>query len=530
MFQTIFNMILMMSIVGTIIYMTAYLLRAITMKIFDSTWHLWMTCVTLLFFLLPISLLLDVLKMDVLSFFVSPGKVPSVIFKLGEGNYIESGMASLDVLLISNTQRADFIFYKALLEKSVVFIKYIWISGVLIFSMLNFKRYREFKKIIKRSRLIGDGFVHDVLSASKQEIGISRKITLLENKFLGTPILMGLFKPQIVLPKVEIEAFELEYVFSHECIHLKRGHLWIKALLILVGIIHWFNPLCLLLKRDVNRLCELSCDEELVEKIHYNERKKYAQTIISMLDKRIGMSGIVYSALNENTQNLKERLSKILEYRKPKKGMRFFSVFVALIIALLSVPVSSAVAYRSPEPVMDGRIQSSGDLSDALFDLEKLHPDGESAQAGFFMPTSPLKETEEMNFQWPLPRSNYVTSPFGTQHHPVTNEERFHSGVDVAAEKGADIVAAGSGEVIFSEWHDDYGYTIRIKHNDVYSTAYAHCSKLLVKAGDLVKAGQKIAEVGSTGKSTGPHLHFEITKDGELQDPLTYVNFQEHVN
>lgn len=519
MFQTLVNTILIMSVVGTIIYMVAYLLRSITMNFFDSTWHLYMTCITLLVFLLPISLVLNALKIDLLGFFTYSEKI---IIQMGEGNYLENGMASLDVLLTSSNQSAAYLFYKALLENFVIWIKYIWISGVLVFSVLNLKHYIAFKKVVSSSYLIEDNLVQEVLNACKREIGVSRNIEISENKTLGTPILMGLFKSQIILPEGTLQASELELIFSHECIHLKRGHLWVKTLLICVSVIHWFNPLCLLLRKDVNRLCELACDEELVEKINYNERKKYAETIISMLDKRVGASGIVCSALSESSKNLKERLSKIFEYKKPKKGMRLLSLGVALSIVLLSVPVSGAVAHRVTNTFERNTLQTP--VQDTIMEMHPVQVKGGDEVDEDSILASLPEANSDITLSWPIPSSKYVTAPFGKRYHPVSKEEFMHSGVDIAAQKGTEIVAAGSGEVIYSEWNDNFGYTIRIKHDDVYSTAYAHCSKLLVKSGDIVKSGQKIAEVGSTGKSTGPHLHFEVTKEGEIQDPLTYVN------
>lgn len=124
-------------------------------------------------------------------------------------------------------------------------------------------------------------------------------------------------------------------------------------------------------------------------------------------------------------------------------------------------------------------------------------------------------------FCWPLPEYSIITSKFGPRWG--TN----HNGIDISGSGvyGADIVAADGGEVILAqEDNSGYGKHIIIDHGNGYQTQYAHCSELFVSAGDKVNCGQRIAAVGSTGNSTGPHLHFEIIKNNEKTDPLIYLD------
>lgn len=125
-------------------------------------------------------------------------------------------------------------------------------------------------------------------------------------------------------------------------------------------------------------------------------------------------------------------------------------------------------------------------------------------------------------FTWPLAVDGTITSRFGTRKDPISGEIKTHGGTDIASATGTSILAAADGTVISATWHNSYGYYVKIKHNDTYSTLYAHCTALLVSAGQTVKQGQVIAQVGSTGYSTGPHLHLEVIQNGVRVDTLRF--------
>lgn len=121
------------------------------------------------------------------------------------------------------------------------------------------------------------------------------------------------------------------------------------------------------------------------------------------------------------------------------------------------------------------------------------------------------------------PTKGRLSSTFGNRKNPFGRGIKFHYGIDIANSIGTDIWAAGSGRVVFSGYKAGYGNTIIIDHGNGYKSYYAHNSKLLVNRGDRVEKGQLIAKMGNTGRSTGPHLHFEIHKDGKAIDPLTVL-------
>ncbi|MBR6025903.1 MAG: M23 family metallopeptidase, partial [Firmicutes bacterium] len=102
---------------------------------------------------------------------------------------------------------------------------------------------------------------------------------------------------------------------------------------------------------------------------------------------------------------------------------------------------------------------------------------------------------------------------------------RQHKGIDLANSTGTKIYAADGGVVTFAGWENGYGYVVKIDHGGLYETVYAHCSKIIVSQGEKVYQGQNIALVGSTGNSTGPHLHFEIWYNKNYKDPEDYLDF-----
>jgi len=126
-------------------------------------------------------------------------------------------------------------------------------------------------------------------------------------------------------------------------------------------------------------------------------------------------------------------------------------------------------------------------------------------------------------FTWPAPGYKRITSPFGNRLHPILRTYRFHSGIDIGAPMSSTIVAADSGRVIETAWHGAYGNVVMVNHGNGLVTLYAHLSKFLKKEGDYVKKGDPIAKSGSTGWSTGPHLHFEVRLNGDPVNPSKYV-------
>jgi len=159
--------------------------------------------------------------------------------------------------------------------------------------------------------------------------------------------------------------------------------------------------------------------------------------------------------------------------------------------------------------LLDRLVQEVNQRSDQLGVLEALLV--ESSANRKFLPTLlPIID-------------GFFSSNFGNRIDPFTGQQSFHEGIDFPALAGTPIVAAASGKVVFAEWHPQYGKMVEIDHGNGLVSRYAHASRLFVKEGELVVRGQRIASVGSTGRSTGPHLHFEVRLNGIPQNPARFL-------
>ncbi len=155
---------------------------------------------------------------------------------------------------------------------------------------------------------------------------------------------------------------------------------------------------------------------------------------------------------------------------------------------------------------------------------EELHDDTKAEPFRIPPPSYCSYEKINIGFEYKTPLYGVITSKFGYRDHPIINDASFHTGLDIAAKKGTAIGAFADGTVLEAGRNSTYGNYLLIEHTGGIRSFYGHNSKLSVKKGQKVKIGQKIAEVGSTGMSTGPHLHFEVRKGTTRLDPALYIS------
>lgn len=171
----------------------------------------------------------------------------------------------------------------------------------------------------------------------------------------------------------------------------------------------------------------------------------------------------------------------------------------------------SSMYHESPDvqSVLDQLADRIDDRTQQLKLLEKLMMN-RSVDSNALLDFMPVHE-------------GYITSGFGRRSDPITGRIAMHTGLDFAAPRGTAIYAVGAGVVTFSARNGAYGNMVEIAHGDGYKTRYAHAHTLMVEVGDLVSKGQQIATVGSTGRSTGPHLHLEVYRNGMAVNPARYI-------
>ena len=191
---------------------------------------------------------------------------------------------------------------------------------------------------------------------------------------------------------------------------------------------------------------------------------------------------------------------------------------------LAGLPQDSVAAFLGDHPTDSSAIQREGLASHPS--LEILIRRANSLAASFAEVSDTLSQHAERLSHIPsiMPTAGWLSSAFSrSRFHPILHIARPHEGIDVSAPMGAPIVAPAAGTVTMVTVQTGYGNVLELDHGDGIVTKYAHCSRIVVRVGQRVKRGQVIANVGNTGLSTGPHLHYEIHVNGKVVDPLTYV-------
>ncbi|MDD4493207.1 MAG: peptidoglycan DD-metalloendopeptidase family protein [Eubacteriales bacterium] len=267
-----------------------------------------------------------------------------------------------------------------------------------------------------------------------------------------------------------------------------------------------------------------------VEKLKQRLRIMYEYSTSSVLDILFESKNILdfferlelMSSIAEENERLIEEvkvLKRDIDYKKYVKEME-----------LTDLDALSKSQNGRIEGLLASRDQVSREIQNQNSYKKKLEKDLEDFKKDQAKVTQLIKEYQSKakyaggTMAWPLPSDYNVYSPFGMRPHPILKVNKMHTGVDIGGKHGASIVAANSGTVISAGWRGGYGYCVIIDHGSLNSrtitTLYAHCSKILVKSGAKVTKGQIIAKVGSTGQSTGPHLHFEVRENGEPVNPI----------
>lgn len=521
MINIIFNIVLSMSIIGGCLSILIFIMKAVTIRLFSAKWNYYIAFATILFFLFPVGLFIE--------------NIPDELIKDNFSQYnfqIEDPQGNLDShknkenaggnqnTYTIHIQQGNDINQKSnmnIFRLALPYLSYVWLLGFLIFIVYRIIWYAKFKrKLLKTSFLIEEGISYEVFQRQKKKMGINQSIILCSNDRINTPILIGLIKSYVIIPEVEMNNCELRNIFHHELIHYKRKDLYLKVIVLVANAIHWFNPTIYKISEYMDEFCELSCDEKLIQYMSIEERRFYGETILNLLDRIANNQISIYTTLCKTRKSVKRRLELIMKKKKYSKKIIAISIFICTVFLITGT-------------VLAHKVTSSLEISQVKY--QKQDEENTLPVEEFFAELAEKQERiiEEKDIAMLMnPVSlGHITSPYGERINPITGEKLVHFGIDLAAQEGTDIVAAQHGKVIATHEElggfDSYGNYIILAHDDGTASLYAHCSRLIVKLGDRVKKGEKIAEVGSTGYATGPHCHFEFRVNGDAIDPIPYM-------
>ena len=507
------------TIVGSVVFFVLIALCPITTKVFSKAWHYYCLLVPLFFLLggtqaavrladlLPQAEQSGYLAMPIAIRYETPPDFTRELFRLPEASGLVNtpiiGAEAEEGYAISSSITSILLPH---LEAITPLILSFWALGAAVFIAISTKEYLQYRHLIIQNA---------------RSVDINSEIPIVVSIAAHTPMLMGLLRPVIVLPDMYFSDEELEMILAHEMVHFRRKDLLVKMLMLVVNAAHWFNPAVYMLNNQLDTMCELSCDEKVVEEMDTQRRKFYGETVLQVLrhsTAQIGLVGNVAFATNlcNSKKKFKRRLINMMNTKKMKKSVVALALVTSLLVVgggfVVSGMIDSAMpnvpAWSDETPSDDVAETYAPSIALSFQALEQEEPQEKAAVRA--------------QFAWPLGEHVRVTAPFGVVTNPITGRDEFHSGIDIPAPYGTPILAAMDGYVAFVGWQDGNGYSVFIDHGNGYSTLYAHASRISVNEGQLVNQGETIAFVGSTGRSTGYHLHFEVRSGGVAVDPYAY--------
>ena len=211
---------------------------------------------------------------------------------------------------------------------------FIWSALALVLFVRKVTVYQGFIQYIKAgNKEVSDIKILNLLSDCEEKLNIKTRVELSCNPLIASPMLIGFFRPRIILPVGELEDKELSYIFVHELTHYKQRDMFYKWLIQIVVCVHWFNPFVYLLEKEVNKSCELSCDEKVIAVLDDKEKREYGDTLISFLkSNNLYKSSLASVTLTEGAEQLKERLGAIMNFKSKTKTIRVLTGILTLFI------------------------------------------------------------------------------------------------------------------------------------------------------------------------------------------------------
>ena len=326
------KILLSLSVSGTLLLLLILGLKPLYKNRFSKRWQYYIWIIVALRFLLPFTPNTTIVgslfeKFDTAAITNEIPTIPNVPVQVSPGNNeAEPIQTNRDMTAAAALEPFN----------KYVCLFFIWSALALVLFVRKITVYQGFIQYIKAGNTeVSDIKILNLLSDCEEKLNIKTRVELSYNSLIASPIMIGFFRPRIVLPVHELEDKELSYIFVHELTHYKQRDMFYKWLIQIVVCVHWFNPFVYLLEKEVNKSCELSCDEKVIAVLDDKEKREYGDTLISFLkSNNLYKSSLASVTLTEGAEQLKERLGAIMKFKKKSKGIIAITAIFSVLVCV----------------------------------------------------------------------------------------------------------------------------------------------------------------------------------------------------
>lgn len=433
------------------------------------------------------------------------------------------------------------------MDRTQEIIPYIWLSVASLYLILVLLSNLSLHLRLRRRSRKPNEHITSLLRECRSQLGVRRDISIVIQDTVKAPSLLGILRPRILMSSsVEnLSDQEMQYILMHELAHYKRKDVLVYCLLMVLQVMHWFNPILWYCFKRMRQDMELAADEMVLNKLDAAEYREYGRALLTVLDNMGRDTTLPRLVGMVNDRDDIERRIKMVSQAHLLQNKRRLLFIVGLVcvlvlgtILLTSSRESAVKINASPQAAKHSNVKMDtpgisklADPSKVLTDkaqyeqlLKRTEMDSEIIK-GLILSwqTNSKEELGTGQLRWPLAGSPRVSADYGMRYHPILKRKSLHTGVDITTAKGTPVLAADGGKVIYVGTVGSYGKLLVIDHGKGLSTVYTQLFAVEVINGETVTKGSQIGQVGSTGFSTGPHLHFEVRKNGVPVDPNDYV-------
>ena len=334
MLEILFKAILLTSCIGTALSMILLLLRPTTKKFFSSAWHYYIWLVVLLVMLLPVRFHLPTsLPASSIPNAVTP--TVQTVANIQANELLERQSDSNTPQTTTIQPNHQFLYF--VWENKLSILSRIWILGAILLLFAKLLGYAVFLHRIRKHS--------DLISCPMLASFTDRKVLVRTSDKIHSPLMVGIFRPTLLLPKTEITPEQLEHILAHETTHLKRNDICYKWFVLFVKCIHWFNPMIYILQNQINLECEISCDLAVTKNMNKAETISYVNTILALLADGQSKPIPLTTGMTGSKKNLKRRFMMMKNPKTVSKWMSVFSVIFAIVMLSTTIFASGALSY-----------------------------------------------------------------------------------------------------------------------------------------------------------------------------------------